>query len=324
MKPDSAFLTEGRLAMPRTAERSDLPQAPGSSMDSPLVDVPKAFQRGKIEHIVILIHQHDGYEDATYILKGVAEHWKEKGIRVTVVRGVGTYVAADAAVLHVDLTVVPPEYLEYMRQYPIALNGSVADISKRRISGHLVRRGDGYDGSVIVKTNCNYGGQREEDLPKSMAFPARCFRAVRRRLPWTFQSKLGVWDYPIYQSPSQVPWAVWFNPDLIVERFLPERQDGFYCLRSWIFLGDAERNVIMYANQPIIKSRVAVRIEPAEVPEELRIIRRELGFDFGKFDYGMIDGRVVLYDANRTPSLGDSKAFDAVLKNLADGLHVFA
>jgi hypothetical protein len=292
------------------AERSE---APGSSMAS----------TGNIEHIAVLIHEHDEYDDTSYILRSIAKVWKQDGRRVTVIRGFGKRIEADAAILHVDLTVVPEEYLEFIRQYPVVLNGSVKDISKRKISNHLVRFGDGYKGPVIVKTNRNFGGNREAELPRRVKFAHRCVRAVRRRLPWMYQSQMGVWDYPIYQSTAEVPWAVWFNRNLIVERFLPERQDGFYCLRSWIFLGDADRNVIMYANQPIIKSRVAVRTEPAEVPDELRKIRRELGFDFGKFDYGIIDGRVVLYDANRTPTVG-VKFDEQTLKKWADGIAVFA
>ena len=27
-------------------------------------------------------------------------------------------------------------------------------------------------------------------------------------------------------------------------------------------------------------------------------------FDFGKFDYAVVDGKAVLYDANRTPGIG--------------------
>jgi hypothetical protein len=42
-----------------------------------------------------------------------------------------------------------------------------------------------------------------------------------------------------------------------------------------------------------------------EEPDELREIRRSLGFDFGKFDYSIVNGRVVLYDRNRTPSVKD-------------------
>lgn len=48
--------------------------------------------------------------------------------------------------------------------------------------------------------------------------------------------------------------VVWHNPDLVVERFLPERHDGHYCLRVWMFLGDKETNTLCYSAHPIVKS----------------------------------------------------------------------
>ncbi|MGD0461446.1 MAG: hypothetical protein ABSB74_03055 [Tepidisphaeraceae bacterium] len=276
-----------------------------------------------MRHIVIITHEHDEFAKTNYIMRGICEAWRENGLNVTALRGLGKRVDADLAVLHVDLTVVPEEYLEFMRQYPVAINAAVADISKRRISCNLVHRGDGYDGAVIVKTNLNFGGGREAEVAQRTSLLRKYVRAVRRRLPWSWRAEIGVWDYPIFDSVAQVPRAVWHNRDLVVERFLPERRDGFYCMRSWIFLGEVERNILMYANQPIIKSLVAVRKEPAEVPDELRQMRRDLGFDYGKFDYGIVDGRVVLYDANRTPTVGDPALYVPLFKILAPGIEAF-
>jgi hypothetical protein len=275
-----------------------------------------------MNHVVILTHEHDEFDGTNYMLRGVCEAWRENGMNVTVLRGPGPYVGADAAILHVDLTVVPNPYIEFMRQYPIALNFAVKDISKRNISVNLVRRGDGYSGPVIVKTNRNFGGGREAETSQK-SFLRKYARAIRRRLHWSLRAELGIWEYPIYSSPAQVPWAVWHNPDLIVERLLCERRDEFYCTRSWVFLGDAEGNTLYYAKQPIIKSRVAVKSEPAQVPDELRQMRRKLGFDFGKFDYGIVEGRVVLYDANRTPTVGDPNIYAPLFKTLAQGILAF-
>ncbi|MGD0769774.1 MAG: hypothetical protein ABSB42_16445 [Tepidisphaeraceae bacterium] len=276
-----------------------------------------------MHHIVILTHQHDEFDQMTHLLHGVCQVWRENGIKVTVLRGVGPRVEADLAILHVDVTVVPDEYIQFMRLYPVAINPTVKDISKRHISANLVHRGDGYEGPVIVKTNRNYGGGREAEMAQQSSWFAKYARALRRRLPWSLRAELDVWEYPIFDSVSQLPRAVWHNPDLIVDRFLPERRDGFYCMRSWIFLGDAEENNLMYANQPIIKSKVAVRIEEAQVPDELRKMRRELGFDFGKFDYGIVDGRVVLYDANRTPAVRSMTDNLPTFRLLAKGIDSF-
>jgi hypothetical protein len=46
-------------------------------------------------------------------------------------------------------------------------------------------------------------------------------------------------------------------------------------------------------------SGIAILTDP--VPDELRTLRQQLGFDYGKFDYGLVDGEVFLYDANSTP-----------------------
>jgi hypothetical protein len=130
-----------------------------------------------------------------------------------------------------------------------------------------------------------------------------CWHAFRRHLPWYLRPNLD--DYPILPKPDAVPLPVWFNRDLFVERFQPERREGFYCLRTWVFFGDRESNSLSYSLSPVVKSSRVVRREPIpEVPDELRATRTRLGFDFGKFDYAVVDGRPVLYDVNRTPSTG--------------------
>src|SRR5688500_19287797 len=110
-------------------------------------------------HIAILVHRDGSMDDARYFLGAIADVWREAGHRVSVLGGPGDPAWADVAVLHVDLTVVPADHLAYLKGFSRVLNGAVADISKRRISTNLVRRGDGYGGPVIVKTNLNYGGQ---------------------------------------------------------------------------------------------------------------------------------------------------------------------
>ncbi len=54
-------------------------------------------------------------------------------------------------------------------------------------------------------------------------------------------------------------------------------------------------------------------------------MRRKLGFDFGKFDYGIVAGRVVLYDANRTPMFGSMRREDywPRVQLLAEGIRGF-
>jgi len=279
-----------------------------------------------MRHIVILVHRHGAFDNSGYFLYELAKLWEAGGIKVTVQRGPGATHDADLAISHVDLTVVPPDHASYLRQYRRALNGEVIDISKRRISSAILRRGEKYDGPVIVKTNCNSGGLREAWLLKHKSLPRRIAAKLRNRLPWTMRAQLPTHSYPIFPNAAAVPRAVWLNPDLVVERFLCEQRDGFYCLRTWVFLGDRETNSLSYSPSPIIKGANVVRREAVdEVPAELRKIRAEMGFDYGKFDYGIVDGRVVLYDANRTPTLGRFKREEILprLEFLAEGIRYF-
>ena len=280
----------------------------------------------RASHIVILTHRHDSFERLGYTLNELAAIWRDQGIRVTVQAGLGPPLDADVAIQHVDLTAVPRAYQALARQYPQVINGKVTDCSKRRISSQLVRPGDGYDGPVIVKTNRNFGGTMEARRASDGGLVGRAGLWARSRLPWSWRAFLPFADYPVFDSPRQVPWMVWQNRDLVVERFVTERRDGFYCLRTWTFFGDRETSILAYSPQRIVKSRNIVRREPvAEVPEEIRRIRRELGFDFGKFDYVIADGKLVLFDANRTPSLGavSREAYRARAEILAQGIDAF-
>jgi SAM-dependent methyltransferase len=152
---------------------------------------------------------------------------------------------------------------------------------------------------------------------------------VRRlvgRFHWSLRPNQENSNYRIFDSVSEVPFPVWWNPALIVEEFAPEMREGFYCLRTWTFLGDRETNSLSYSRRPIVKlSNVERREVVDEIPDELRRMRSQMGFEFGKFDYGIVDGRVLLYDANRTPSLGAEvpASFVDRLRHLADGIHAY-
>jgi hypothetical protein len=277
-------------------------------------------------HIAILVHKNASFENPYYVLRAIAEIWREKGWQISVLQGPQGKIAADLAILHVDLTTIPHDYVEYLGQFPKVLNGRVTDISKRKISTNLVRRRDGYDGPVIVKTNRNCGGQMEAELAAGTKGLRRRALAIRRSLPWSMRSDLEISRYKVLSTTREVPYLVWLNPGLVVERFLPEMREGFYCLRTWIFLGDRETNSVSYSKQPVVKSTNVVRREVVpDVPEELRQMRRNMGFDFGKFDYSIVDGRVVLYDTNRTPTLGAiaPEQYLPRAQHLAEGLKAF-
>jgi hypothetical protein len=277
--------------------------------------------------VVVLAHPGIRFDSRKYFLSAMAEAWREDGIETVVVHGTRERPDADAAVLHVDVTVAPPEYVDFVRSYPVAINGAIADISKRRISRQLVRRGDGWAGPVVVKTDRNCGGGPEDRLAARGTALRRAVRAVRGALPWTYRARIKTTQYPVLASQDAVPSAVWRNRDLVVERFLPEIRDGLHAVRTWVFLGDRETNSICWSRREIVKADSVVRREPcAEIPDELRAMRRDLGFDFGKFDYVLREGRVILFDANRTPTLGTfptEAGYLPKIRHLAEGIRAF-
>ena len=118
-----------------------------------------------------------------------------------------------------------------------------------------------------------------------------------------------------------MPGGVWRNSNLVVQRFAAERDGNEYCCRHWVFFGNQEVSRRSLSPDPIVK--VSGKLEPISdpVPQELRAIRAQLGFDYGKFDYGIVDGEVVLYDTNRTPGAAqDPRRHAETIDILSEGI----
>lgn len=255
--------------------------------------------------IVVLTHANDRF-DREYLMHEVLEVCKERGHEIVVHSGLnGTLPEGDLAINHIDLTVLPVDYQTALRRFPKTINGRVADISKRAVSRHLLRRGDDWAGPVVVKGNMNSGGWREARL----GLPA------------------AIAEYAVYETKGKVPDAAWTDRSVVVEKFLPEVRDDSFCLRIWFFCGDQRGHGICYSRDPIIKLRNVEKAELLEEPppEDLVRMREDLAFDFGKFDYGLVDGQAVLYDANRTPTLGDipKENYINLVTRLANGLETY-
>ncbi len=276
--------------------------------------------------IAIIVDGKNLFAERGYFLHAMAGVWQGEGLDVAILEGSRARAAAAVAILHVDLTRVPGYYRRYASQFPVVLNQSVLDISKRSFSAQLVRPGDGYEGPVIVKTNLNCGGGRERERAESRWW-GRPLRYLRRHLHGSpSPARLKPHQYPIYESPAQVPDHTWRDRGLVIERFLSERQGDLYCLRTWVFLGDAETSSICTAREPIVKSRNMIsRVALDGVPDDLREMRRKLRFDYGKFDYAIVDGRTVLYDVNRTPSMRRFSREEAMprIRQIAKGIHQY-
>lgn len=284
--------------------------------------------------LAILTHALDDFWRQRYLVHLMIPRWEAAGYRVAVVAGADAFVPADVALLHVDLSVVPGPYRQLAERYPSVVNGRVLDIRKRSFSRLVVGR-DGADrGPVIVKTDWNCGGLREFRLgilesPVARALhrldrgdvTARVLSRVESRRPWRQRRVLPVGAYRVYADRSQVPAGVWENPNLVVERFVAEREGRDYCCRHWLFFGDREVHRRTVASDPVVKARARLSPLADPVPGELRQIRERLGFDYGKFDYGLVDGEVVLYDANRTPgALADASRHAETIDVLSGGL----
>ncbi len=278
--------------------------------------------------VLILLHARDrDAERRAYQIWGLADIWRSWGIEVVVERGVDRFVDADVVVNHVDLTVVPEPYVRHMARYAVAINGRCTDTSKRLVSRHLVRPGDGWDGPVIVKTDRNFGGELERLILQSRA--GRLWDDLRVRLsrhPWRVRRWLSTHDYPVLESVSAVPEDVWSNPQFVVERFLPEREGDLYALRTLTLFGDRWISRRRVSASPVIKSGSAIRIEDIEPhPEVFEAVRR-LALDRGKVDYVLHAGQAVILDANRTNTMGRTMTPERIrdtMDRLAPGLRSF-
>ncbi|MCE5195214.1 MAG: hypothetical protein LLF28_07200 [Nitrospiraceae bacterium] len=276
--------------------------------------------------IAVLTHSKDNFKDYGYLLKLLCDEWEKTGIKVSVLIGVSCLEPADALILHTDLTKVPDEYLAFSKHYPLVINERAADISKRRVSKNLVNAADYYDGPVIVKTDRNAGGLPEL-LGSKPSLKERIKRKITRTLPFRLTGHVDANAYPIFAKPDDIPKSVWRNPSLVVEKFLPEKEGNYYCLRQWIFFGDSEISQRCFSYKPIVKANNVVSKEfDLPIPKSLRTLRTELGFDYGKFDYLVVNGEAVLLDANRTPTIISGNIAERVktnIKHLANGLNFF-
>ena len=291
------------------------------------------MQRKKV---VVLVHKDDAaFIYFQYLIKLLMKEWEGIGLTVEVVRGVDHFVPADVVIPHLDLTVIPNEYRVFLNQYPVVINREVVDISKSKISTNIIGKDDAYDGPVIVKTDLNSGGLPEERLLSKMYV----VRAISSKLSSKLASRLRTkgpasiaWgqikylqssDYPVFSTLQDVPKDIFENKNLVVEKFLPEVEGGNYYVRYYHFLGDKDVHKVYRSKQKVVKGSDEVQLEEVPIPSELYAIRQKLGMDYGKIDYVLRDGKVVLLDVNRTPGLPPHEKGQlarSIARDLAEGI----
>jgi hypothetical protein len=269
------------------------------------------WRRRRRRRIAVLFHE--GQEPARavfYAIHHLAEIWRADGLDVVYLFGVEEFVPADVVIVHVDLSVVPDEYLDFARRYPVAANGGLRDIRKSNYSTLRVARDSAYAGRVIVKSNYNYAGVPERVLGVSNGEPE-------------FEAQT---DYRVYDSVAAVPAPVFDDEGLVVERFVPEYEDGRYHVRTLDILGDRHTSLRSASDHHVVTDSTAEEFEPVEPPAELFEIRRRFGVDYGKLDYVVHDSVVTLLDVNKTVGASAAQAgedLQARRRDRAEGIWAF-
>jgi hypothetical protein len=252
--------------------------------------------------IAILFHARQ-HETRQYLISSFAEIWRALGIEIVYLFGTDRFVPADLIIVHVDLSVVPEDYLDFARQYPIVINGEVANVRKSAVGQLHIARDSSYEGPVIVKTDLNYGGFPERSLLSESI--------VRRSL-----GKLGpdAPRYRLYERIDAVPNRFLATRDFVVEKFLPELDDGRFYIRNYYFLGDRYTCERFSSARPVVRAGQQGTGEQIEPDPAIVEARRRLRLDYGKLDYVMHNGQPLLLDVNKTVG-GNSAKLDRILRS---------
>jgi len=242
-----------------------------------------------------------------YGLHTLIAAWRGAGHGVEIETDPARAMTADVVIPHLDLTVVPARIRRVLDRHACVVNRALWDISKRRISANLVARGDGWTGPVIAKSDLNCGGAPERIHLANRGWPYRAWRALVGRLPGgDRRAARDLGPYRIFAGKDEVPDAIWRNPAWVVERFLPERDgDRFVVRQVWLF-GDRHFSMIGHHRAPIGKGANVLdwRIAHDPLPPALLRFCVERGIDYAKIDFALPEGRLVVFDVNRTP-VGD-------------------
>ncbi len=269
-----------------------------------------------------------------YFIDHFISRWKDAGYRVIDHIGSIDVPMADILFLHINLTVIPPEYVEIIAKFPIVINGKILDISRRNFSQLLLTKTDKYTGPVIVKTNTNFGGKPEYDSlkqrhmlntsVKDIFLLSRLKSAIKNPLlqlinktgfkrpfrKWDRINRMNPLTYPIFKDIMSVPHGVWENNNLVVERFINQSEDILYYVYYCVFLGDREFTGRLGSPNPIVKFSNNVSEERLPAPDEVRQWRKDLKIDFGRFDYLEFEGQYFLIDVNKTEGGGVDICYD--------------
>ena len=282
------------------------------------------------KRVAVLFHDRERHADVSvYIVDHLARCWREDGHEVVYLFGTDAYVPADLVLVHVNLSIVPEEYVAFAARYPIVLNGKIRDIRKSVISANRLGRRDPWSGPVIVKSDLNYGGAAERVLLPAAPDERSRVRRTADRIAARLAGRIDVDDwtkYRVFERLADVPPSLFERHDVVVERFLPECENGLFHVRVYQTLGDRWTCTRLASPEPIFKASTSVRAEPVEPTPEVEAWRKRFHLDYGKLDYLVHEGRPVLIDVNKTTGASASMAdapLQAMRRRLAEGLYSY-
>ena len=258
----------------------------------------------------------------SYLISKMAKRWQQAGIEITIGPVDILDASIDLAILHVDQTFVSENLLPKNPHNIRILNGNLLDISKRRFSKLAVQQNEKWKGPVIIKSNYNCFGEQERKLQRKSRLWR--YREKLSKRSWNLARMLPPATYPVLDSRDDIPSWVWRNQNLLVERFLPEKEEGLNVVRGWIFFGNKQYHYKLFSKDKIIKARSALDFtfidEPP--PSELLEYRKANSIDFGKIDFVLHEAEAFIIDVNKTPTV-ISRDKSPQIDVLATGLHDF-
>ena len=278
--------------------------------------------------IAVLFHafQQRAEVESDHAVSILAEMWRQDGHEVRFLIGLRDRWPADVALVHVDLSVVPESYVNLARTYPVALNDRISDIRKRVISRNLIAAKSQYEGPVIVKTNLNSAG-----IPEQKLLARGRWRQIRRRLLRRTEPPIDyVKHYYVYDNLRQIPREVLARPGVVIEKFLPEVEGEWFFIRRCFGLGQRAISYRMGDKQPIVDGGDSSVFQWIENSADILTIRRELGLDYGVIDYTVHEGKVHVFDVNKTPGRAQPpdavgrRDYEAILRHVASGIDQFS
>lgn len=215
------------------------------------------------------------------------------------------------------------------------VNEHVTDISKRRVqaacaaaglnSVQAPRAGDPRE-LLIVKTNANYGGEKERFLGprerRALGFEPRC-RWIRSH------------DGYLILPRRDVRPELWRTRELVVERFIENRYHVFYRAHKLLdrviisrMVNPARIKKMLqqiprtnwYLRLPELESMRGPTPPPRHVVRAVAGVCRVLRLDLGSIDLVEDDaGECYVIDVNASPYWGEA-GYDHMLRFLGDGL----